>query len=318
MSQRTARHGVRVLVAAALTAGLALSALAAADAAVTPPPPVGGHAGRTAPRTYAVTAQAMANVTCRAAEGFTRINSGALYRLNDSDPLGGANTMREVGQVGTGWTGSSFAWVGSGGDGVLYALTWSGDLRWYRYNAETSGWATGSGAVIGRGFTPRSKVINIALGGDGRFYIVRANGQLALYRHAGRLTGTISWANSGGWTIGSGWTGNEIIIPNGDGTVYRQYQSVLYWYRHSDPAAGAVTWQARKVVGSGWRFYDVLPAGAGVLYATQGGSGQVLVYRHGDPVGGANGWAATNGVVKLTARPDSFGIAVDPMACSLV
>ncbi len=317
MSHRTAQRRLRGLAAAVLTVGLAVSVPAAAEATATPPSPVGGSTSRSAPRTYAVTAQALAAVTCRAAEGFTRVNSGALYRLTDSAPTGAANTMSELGQVGSGWTGTAFAWVAAGGDGVVYGLTWTGDLKWYRYSTASSGWVAGSGRVVGRGFTPRTKMINIALGGDGRFYMVKTDGKLVLYRHTGRLTGAATWANPTGWTIGSGWTGNEIIIPNGDGTIYRQYQSALYWYRHTDPAAGAVTWSARRTIGSGWRFYDVLPAGAGVLYATQGGSGTVVVYRHGDPVGGSNGWAAATGVVKMTARPDSFGISVDPLACSL-
>lgn len=318
MSHPTARRRLRLVAAAALTVGLAVSGQATAQATVTPPPPVSSTSGRTAAHTYAVTTQALAAVTCRAAEGFTRSEHGNLYRLLDSAPVGAANTMRELGQVGGGWTGSAFAWVGAGGDGVLYALTWAGELKWYRYNSTTSTWVTGSGAVIGRGFTPRTKMINVAYGGDGRFYFVKLDGKLVNFRHTGRLTGAATWVNPGGWSIGTGWTGNEIIVANGDGTLYRQYQSVLYWYRHSDPAAGAVTWKARKVIGSGWNFYDVLPAGAGVLYATKGGTNsKVMVYRHGDPVGGSNAWASATGVVKMSPRPDSFGIAVDPLACSL-
>lgn len=263
-----------------------------------------------------VRAAALPTVTCRAAEGFSRLTSGPLFRLSDSAPLGAANTMTELGQVGSGWTGTTFAWIGSGGDGVVYGLTWAGEIKWYRYNPGTSSWRPGSGTVIGRGFTPKTKVVNISLGGDGRFYIVRSTGELVIYRHTGRLTGAATWANSSGWKIGTGWTASEILIPNGDGTLYRQYQGALYWYRHTDPALGAVTWRARQTIGSGWKFYDVLPAGGGVLYATEGGSGTVRVYRHADPVGGTKVWAASTGVVKMTARPDSYGITVDPLACT--
>lgn len=269
------------------------------------------------PRT--VRAQVVVNVTCRAAEAFSRTGDGALYRLVDSAPSSNtADTMTESSQVGSGWSGSSMAWTVAGGDGVLYALTWNGDLKWYRYNTGTSGWMTGSGRTIGTGFTPRSKVLNIALGGDGYFYLVRANGQLVVFRHTGRLTGAASWANRGGWVIGSGWTGDELLIPNGGGVLYRQHAGTLYWYKHTDPGAGPVTWSRRRTIGSGWRFYDVLSAGAGVLYATVGVSGDVMVFRHGDPAGGGSSWATSRGVRKATVRPNSYGVAVDPIACSVV
>lgn len=324
MTQRTARPALRAFCAAVLTAGALAAAPGVANAGIRPTEPVGqsdvarpgkvATAGSGKTSAQAVTVQA--TQTCRAAEGFSRVTAGALYRLVDSNPLGGANTMTEQRQVGTGWNGSTFAWTATGGDGVVYALTWAGDLKWYRYASSTTSWRSGSGAVIGRGFTPKTRIINIALGGDGRFYVVKANGALVVYRHTGRLTGAGTWANAGGWTIGTGWTGNEILVPNGDGTLYRQYQGALYWYRHSDPALGAVTWQPRRTIGSGWKFYDVLSAGGGVIYATEGGTGVVRQYRHTDPAGGANTWASSGGVVKMTARPDSFGIGIDPLACT--
>ncbi len=259
---------------------------------------------------------AQAAVTCRSAVGFSRVGNGALYALRDANVLSGKGTLKETGLAGTGWTGSNFAWVGSGGEGVVYALTWSGLLKWYLYDPAAKAWRSGSGRTIGAGLVPRSKISNITIGGDGMFYVVRTDGTLVLYRHTGRLTGAASWASGGGWVIGSGWTGQEIIVPNGDGTIYVQSAGTLSWLRHSDPALGPVTWSGRRVVGRGWRFYDLLPGGAGVIYATQGGSGRVLQYRHSDPGGGANRWVSPAGLPKYTARADSFGVVIDPMACS--
>jgi hypothetical protein len=164
---------------------------------------------------------------------------------------------------------------------------------------------------------PKTKIANISLGGDGEFYVVRTNGQLVIYKHTGRLTGQPSWASRTGWVIGSGWTGKEVLVPNGDGTLYVQQGGTLFWLRHSDPQAGRVTWSDKRLVGTGWRFYDLLPAGAGVIYATHGGTGDVVVYRHGDPVGGANLWANPVALPKYTARPDSYGVVIDPQACTL-
>jgi hypothetical protein len=317
MNHRTARRAVRALLAAGLTAALTAIAPGAARADLKPPTPVGRHQVRSTPTLPAtVSAQATAAVTCTAANGFSRVSSGQLYRLLDTDPLGGAGTMTEQAQVGSGFTGSKYAWIGSGGDGVLYALTWSGALLWYRYDVNNTRWIQGRAKVIGTGFTPRTKIINIAVGGDGWFYVVRADGRLVLYRHLGRLTGAARWADPRGLTFGRGWTANEILAPNGDGTLYRQYKGYLYWYRHTDPAHGRVTWSRGRRIGRGWKFYDLLPAGGGVLYATEGGSGVVKVYRHGDPVGGSGVWSQVHGVTKMTARPDSFGITIDPMACS--
>jgi len=302
---------------AAPSASAAGTATRVAGVRYPPPRLVGGRAATPRPLVRQWLGVASVDPVCRIAGGFTRTGDGGLYRLQDGDVLGGPGTVTDLGQVGSGWTGSGFAWIGAGGDGVLYALTWSGALLWYRYDAQAQSWASGSGRTIGAGFVPRTKIANIALGGDGSFYVVRANGQLVIYRHTGRLTGAAGWANPAGWVIGSGWTGDEIIAPNGDGTVYRQYRGQLLWYRHTDPALGSVSWTGPQVIGTGWRFYDLLPAGGGVLYGTQGGTGAVYAYRHTDPSGGANQWAASEGTQKYTARPDSFGITIDPMACTL-
>ena len=255
-------------------------------------------------------------VGCGTAEGFTRLKGGALYRLQDTQLLGAANTLTETGVVGSGW--GAFAWTGSGGDGVLYALTTAGALLWYRFDVAAGKWMTGSGKTIGIGFTPGSKVVNIAIGANGWLYVVRPDGKLVVYQHVGRLTGSASWVNGSGYVIGSGWTGHEILAPQGDGTLYRQYAGDLYWFHHTDPSKGPVTWAnagSAKKVGAGWRFYDLLAVGAGVLLATTAPSGQVSLYQHADPNGGAASWPVT-GSKKYLARSDSFGISIDPDTCS--
>jgi hypothetical protein len=264
----------------------------------------------------AVPTTAQAAIQCGQAEGFSRFSGGALYRMQDPTLLGTPNTLQQLAQIGQGWGG--FAWTGAGGDGVIYALTTAGKLLWYRHDVATSAWAKGSGAVIGTGFTPGTKMVNIAVGANGWIYTVRSDGKLLLFRHTGRLDGSASWAAGGGTVIGGGWTSNEIIAPQGDGTIYRQVGGTLYWFRHSDPAKGAVTWvnngQPMKI-GTGWRFYDLLALGGGVLLATSAPSGQVTLYQHADPVGGGQGWAIT-GLKKFVAKPDSFGVTMSPATCS--
>lgn len=261
------------------------------------------------------TAQAAA--TCGTAEGFTRLSGGALYRLSDSQLLTTPNTLGETRAIGTGW--GTFAWTGAGGDGVLYALTTAGKMLWYRYDTTKASWMSGSGKIIGTGFTPGSKVVNIAVGANGWLYTVRSDGKLVVYQHTGRMTGAASWVNGGGYVIGSGWTGNEILAPQGDGTLYRQIGGKLFWFHHTDPSQGAVTWTnsgRATQIGVGWRFYDLLALGGGVLLATSAPSGQVTLYQHADPAGGAATWVISAGLKKYLARSDSFGVSVAPNTCS--
>jgi hypothetical protein len=91
----------------------------------------------------------------------------------------------------------------------------------------------------------------------------------------------------------------------------------LYWYRHSDPTVGPVVWNNRGQgvkIGSGWRFYDLLPLGAGVLLATSAPYGEVTVWQHADPISGGRGWAVT-GRKKFLAKPESFGVSFAPNTC---
>lgn len=263
----------------------------------------------------AVPASAQA-VTCAPAEGFSRLSGGALYRVQDPTLLTAPNSLVESGQIGRGW--GSFAWTGAGGDGVLYALTTAGKLLWYRFDAKSGSWVAGSGSVIGTGFTPGSRVINIAAGANGWIYTVQSGGRLVVYQHTGRLTGAATWVNGGGYAIGSGWSAAELIAPQGDGVLYRQLGGTLYWYRHTDPSAGPVTWTnggRGTKIGSGWRFYDLLAAGGGVLLATAAPSGQVTLFQHADPASGGQGWVIS-GLKKYLARSDSFGVSVAPDTCA--
>ena len=326
--RRVARPALRSAVAASLGGALLGAAVAAPPAgAVSGPrsPTTVVSSGAPASRSFGV--QASAAVTCGPVGAFRRTTpSYGLYRLVDTAPLSSTkDTMTETRQVGSGWRDRTFRWVASGGDGVVYALTWTGDLKWYRYDDDRSGWVSGSGRTVGTGFT-RRRVIAIALGAGGDFYVVRSDRKLVLYRHTGRLSGSPSWARPSGWVIGSGWMGEQVIIPNGDGTLYRQHGGKLSWYRHTDPASGPVTWSGPRTIGTGWTFYDVRSAGAGVLYAATESVGyantgmlsEVQMYRHTDPLGGGPSWSSASGIRKFVGRWNTYGaIAIDPDSCTL-
>jgi hypothetical protein len=255
--------------------------------------------------------------TCTQVDGFVADLSGSLFRTVDTQPLTGVGTLTRGAKVGRGWKGSSFAWVGGGGDGVIYALTWSGDLKWFKYDSVNSSWDGAMGRVVATGFVPGKTMINIGLGKEGHFYVVRPNHDLVEYEHTGWATGAATWATPRGEKVGIGWTDDEILVPVGDGSLYRQYRGTLTWYRHSNPSDGPVTW-TKKVVGSGWKFYDIRSAGAGVLYTTSVRDGSVRMYQHLDPSGGSVAWAASTGLAKGEIDdPDSLGLMVDPASCRL-
>ncbi len=322
------RRVLRAVAAAGLGGALIIATVPVTPAAAVPGPrdrSMVASSGTPVPARDA-RVQTSAHVTCGTVTAFRRTTpSYGLYELADIAPLSSTtDTMTETRQVGRGWRDRTFRWVASGGDGVVYALTWTGDLKWYRYD-DRSGWVSGSGRTVGTGFT-RRRVITMGLGAGGDFYVVRTDRKLVLYRHTGRLSGSPSWAKPSGWVIGSGWTNDEIIAPSGDGTLYRQHDGKLSWYRHTDPASGPVTWSGPRTIGTGWTFYDVRSAGAGVLYAAtelsgyffQGMLNEVRVYRHTDPLGGGVSWGSATGVRKFTERWNTYGsIAIDPTSCTL-
>ena len=81
-------------------------------------------------------------------------------------------------------------------DGVVYGITTSGDLLWYRH-LDRSGaalWANGGTALrVGVGW---ANFTHVVAGADGEIYAIDANGTLFWYRHLSR-DGTFNWANGG-------------------------------------------------------------------------------------------------------------------------
>jgi hypothetical protein len=154
--------------------------------------------------------------------------------------------------VGTGWGG--FTTLTSGGQGVVYGIDASGNLRWYRYTGTngSASWASGSGAVIGTGWNG----LKLIASGSGVIYAVNSSGALFWYRHLDPSGGTSSWANNGtAQQIGTGWTFTATGSMGGGVLLGRDSAGGLWWYRHTDPLAGAATWANNGVaisLGVGW------------------------------------------------------------------
>ncbi|WP_432877273.1 tachylectin-related carbohydrate-binding protein [Kribbella sp. CA-245084] len=220
--------------------------------------------------------------------------------------------------IGEGWT--NFRHVISGGNGLIYAVTDSGDLLWYRDDLRDGsngphaerGWAANSGNHIGEGWTNFRHVIS---GGNGLIYAVTDSGDLLWYRddlrdgsngpHAER-----GWAANSGNHIGEGWTNFRHVISGGNGLIYAVTDSGdLLWYRDDlrDGSNGPHAergWAANSGnhIGQGWTNFAALTApgdGSGIIYAITDAA-DLLWYRD-DLRDGTNGphaergWAANSG-----------------------
>ena len=154
---------------------------------------------------------------------------------------------------GFGW--NSFWTVFSGGDGVIYAIDYDGNLFYYRDLARngTAAWANGgSPRLIGTQWGDFRQVFG---GGDGIIYAVTPRGALLYYRDEAR-DGTDRWAFGGvGQEVGQGWDGFFTAFPGGDGIVYALTTTGTMFYYRDEARDGTSRWSfggAGQIVGHGW------------------------------------------------------------------
>jgi hypothetical protein len=194
--------------------------------------------------------------------------------------------------------------VFSGGDGVIYVITQSGELRWYRQKDPQNGgadWAPGSGKVIGHGFDGYSKIFSGdgGISGDaGIIYAINPGGRLFWYRYSDPAGGAGQLGQAK--DIDYGWTFSKVFSA-GDGVIYAvDSGGTLFWYRYSDPAGGAGGFTNKTSlkgqgtpIGRGFDGYSQIFSGggglsgnAGIIYAVDS-EGTLFWYRYSDPAGGA-------------------------------
>ncbi|MBM7775000.1 hypothetical protein JOD54_005204 [Actinokineospora baliensis] len=173
-----------------------------------------------------------------------------------------------------------FTCVVPGGDGVLYAVTDTGDLLFYRDldRTGTPRWANGGvGKLIGTGWGRFTKIVN---GGDGVLYGITEDGGLWFYRDLAR-DGTARWANSGvGRQISTAWQGFRDVVGGGGGILYALTDAgdVLI-YRDAD-RTGGVSWALTgQKIRTGWgAVRRVIDGGDGVIYGLTN-TGALLFFR---------------------------------------
>jgi hypothetical protein len=178
---------------------------------------------------------------------------------------------------------------------VIYALTASNELNWYRHEGAADGafrWAAPAAKRVGTGWDFRQ----LFSGGDGVIYAVTANSDLMWYRHDGISDGSFRWAAAAGKQVGSGWDFKQ-VFSGGGGVIYALNDSnQLIWFRHDGRSDGSLKWaaEAGKIVGTGWNFRKLFSGGNGVIYAISE-NGDLFWFRHDGRDNGSFRWAAPEG-----------------------
>jgi hypothetical protein len=149
-------------------------------------------------------------------EGHLRV-----YKYNTPDEYTGGNWVNPTGNTiaSSGWNG--FKDVFGGHNGVIYTVTNSGNICWYRFT--TPGQATlapNSGQPIGTGGW---NVFKQVFGGvDGVIYVIETQGNIRAYKYNSpqQYSGN-GWANPIGSTIGTGgWNTFHRALGGYDGVIY--------------------------------------------------------------------------------------------------
>ncbi len=130
-------------------------------------------------------------------------NDGVLkwYRHSGYQEGKGVNEGGWLGprDVGTGW--QNFKQVIGACDGVIYAITTDGTLKWYRHTGYRDGTVAWDGPKdVGSGWQTFTQVFAAC---DGIMYAVAADGVLKWYKHTGYRDGAPAW--QGPNDVGSGW-----------------------------------------------------------------------------------------------------------------
>jgi N,N-dimethylformamidase len=190
------------------------------------------------------------------------------YRYVLSDPVRGSGAWApgSGSVIGTGF--DVFARVIGGWDGVIYGLTDTGSMYWYRYTANdgtggSAAWANGgNGASIGSGWG--SHVVVLA-DPNGVIYGIRQGGELDWWRYVAGdgSSGPNAWQGGGEPSFLSDGFGNgsqKTWFTSGSGTFYvveldasdvPRQDNVLGWYRLLNSETVALDGQPHWANGNG-------------------------------------------------------------------
>ena len=149
--------------------------------------------------------------------------------------------------------------------GVLYAVTTSGDLWWYRDRTLDAGGDVASPRVVGQGGWDGFRTV--FSGGHGNIYAVALDGNLVWYGDRAR-DGTGDVANPS--VIGHrGWDTFSRVFAGGDGVIYGVTPEGALERYVDESTDGTTDISGGTVIGAdGWdRFVAVFSGGDGIIYA---------------------------------------------------
>lgn len=187
-----------------------------------------------------------------------------IYGINPTD--GDLYESRFVGadfegpnKVGDGWSGMKH--IFSGGNQIIYTVTASGQLLWYRHIAQPEvahGW--GGPSELGAAWGDARLV---CAAGEGVIFAVFNNGEFIRYRHTGWRTGQNTWQDWNPRSLAGGWQHiKRIFAWNSENLYSISDDGGLYYYRVTTQSM-----TAPSKVGDGWGgFLDVFAAN-GKIYA---------------------------------------------------
>ena len=184
----------------------------------------------------------------------------------------------------------------SGDGGVIYAVSDTGDLFWYRHDGRGDGsfrWADNNPRRVGTSWNFRQ----IFYGGDGVIYAVNSANDLLWFRHDGHADGSFRWADNNARTVGTGWNFKR-LFSGGGGVIYALNDANdLLWFRHDGRGDGSFRWADNnpRTVGTGWAAKQIFPSSDsdGVIYVIND-ENDLLWYRHDGRNDGSFRWADNN------------------------
>lgn len=174
-----------------------------------------------------------------------------------------------------------FRFVFDGGGGVIYAITGTGELLFYKDEARNGNgvWAFGGvGKQIGQGWTNFQHVFG---GDNGIIYAIDTAGRLLFYQDEAR-DGNGVWAFGGvGKQIGQGWLNYQHVFSGGNGIIYAIDSNGNILFYKDEAQNGNGVWAfggVGKQIGQGWtNVRHVFSGGDGIIYAVDR-QGNLLFY----------------------------------------
>lgn len=184
-------------------------------------------------------------------------------------------------KFGNGW---NFRHLFSAGDGVLIAITATGDVLYYKCNCLNTGtlsWVTGEPLKIAEGWPEYKQVF---YGGDGVIFAIEWGGDMYYYKYFGLADGAASWGTTRA-KIGNGWNFGR-VFSTGNGAIFTVSNSLeeFLYYKFEGMQTGDPDWSmSARPLKVDWAlkggFRHQFSAGDGVILGVTP-SGDMFYYRY--------------------------------------